>query len=383
MKTLDIEILSSKLTERNEKDIAEGWTTCSQIIVNQGGRRVYTAEYGTNGIHGDKLKRDATYRIASMTKPITVLAVLQQAEKGNLDINAPITEYIDGYKGLSIGRMIDGKFQIIGKNNAEIKLYHLFSHTSGIETGDIVTEFTAKMTEQDKTSLKSVVEYFSDKPLFFETGTAQMYSPHVAFDIGAHIVERVSGLDFATYIKENITDVIGMNDTTFMPTEEQWQRLVIKHARNAEGESIDAEDDRKHIYSNNPLTYFCGGAGLMSTAEDYSRFAETLLRGGVAPNGQRVIDNKYLKEMSTPYCPICFMDEGTIRTGVTWGLGVRVFTNNDGKFPKGTFGWSGAYGTHFWVDPVNGITAIYMKNSDSTCLTTAENFENDIIESLV
>ena len=83
MKTLDIEILSSKLTERNEKDIAEGWTTCSQIIVNQGGRRVYTAEYGTNGIHGDKLKRDATYRIASMTKPITVLAVLQQAEKGN------------------------------------------------------------------------------------------------------------------------------------------------------------------------------------------------------------------------------------------------------------------------------------------------------------
>ena len=384
MRTLDREILSSKLTERNEKDIADGRITCSQVIVDQSGRRVFNAEYGTNGVHGEKLKSDATFRIASMTKPITVLAVLQQVEKNNVDINAPITEYVDGYKNLPIGRIIDGKFQIIGINSAEIKLYHLFSHTSGIETGDIVTEFTAKMTEKEKSSLKSVVEYFSDKPLLFRPGTSLMYSPHVAFDIGAYIVEKVSGVDFATYVKENITDIIGMKDTTFTPTEEQWQRLVIKHMRNSEGKAIDGDDNRRYIYGKNPLTYYCGGAGLMSTAEDYSLFAETLLHGGVAPNGHRVIDNKCLKNMSTPYCPIGFMDEGTIRTGVTWGLGVRVFTNDNGKLPKGTFGWSGAYGTHFWVDSVNEITAIYMTNSDSAGgAITADNFENDIMASLI
>jgi CubicO group peptidase (beta-lactamase class C family) len=120
-------------------------------------------------------------------------------------------------------------------------------------------------------------------------------------------------------------------------------------------------------------------------AEDYSLFAETLLNGGVAPNGKRVIQEEILRHMYTPYCPIEFMDVPTQKTGVTWALGVRLFTNDDGKLPKGTFGWSGAYGTHFWVDPVNKITAIYMRNSDSNGgagAETAENFETDVLASL-
>ena len=386
MRTIDYETLKENLTERSKKDIAEGTIFCSQIIVNQNGQRVYSAEYGTNGVNGEKLKSNATFRIASMTKPITVLAVLQQAEKENIDLNAAISEYIDGYKDLPTGRVVDGKFGITGKSKTPIRLYHLFSHTSGIETGDICNEFTAKMTEKEKSTLKDVVEYFSDKPLFFETGTAQSYSPHVAFDIGARIVEKVSGIDFATYVKKNITDVIGMKDTTFTPTKEQWQRVVKMHVLDENGKASEKEDDYEHIYGTNPLTYYCGGAGLMSTAEDYSLFAETLLNGGIAPNGKKVIGEKYLKEMSTPYCPIEFMDEGTQKTGVSWGLGVRVFTNGNGKLPKGTFGWSGAYGTHFWVDPVNKITAIYMKNScynGGAGSATGEYFENDIMASLI
>lgn len=385
MKKIDYNILKRNLTERNKNDIAAGTIFCSQVIVNQDGKRVYSAEYGTNGVNGEKLKSNATFRIASMTKPITVLAVLQQAEKENIDLNAAISEYIDGYKDLPTGRVVDGKFGITGKSKTPIRLYHLFSHTSGIETGDICNEFTAKMTEKEKSTLKDVVEYFSDKPLFFETGTAQSYSPHVAFDIGARIVEKVSGIDFATYVKKNITDVIGMKDTTFTPTKEQWQRVVKMHVLDENGKASEKEDDYEHIYGTNPLTYYCGGAGLMSTAEDYSLFAETLLNGGIAPNGKKVIGEKYLKEMSTPYCPIEFMDEGTQKTGVSWGLGVRVFTNGNGKLPKGTFGWSGAYGTHFWVDPVNKITAIYMKNSCSNGgagSATGEYFENDIMASL-
>lgn len=385
MKKLDYDVLKTRLTKKSEHDIAAGKISCSQVIVNQCGKRVYDAAYGTNGVHGEKLKKDTIFRIASMTKPITVFAVLQQVEKGNIDLNAPISEYVDGYKDLPTGKVVDGKFQITGKSKTPIKIYHLFSHTSGVESGDICNEFTAKMTESEKTTLKDVVEYFSDKPLFFETGTAQSYSPHVAFDIGARIVEKVSGLDFATYVKKNVTDVIGMKDTTFKPTESQWQRVVKMHNVDENGKAIDKEDDYAHIYSNNPLTYYCGGGGLVSTAEDYSLFAETLLSGGVSPNGKRVIGEKYLKEMSTPYCPIEFMDEGTQKTGVTWGLGVRVFTNGNGNLPQGTFGWSGAYGTHFWVDPANKITAIYMKNSffdgGSGAMTSAC-FEEDVLASL-
>ena len=386
MKLLDVEKLQTALTKRNLQDIEDGTITCSQIIVNQCGKRVYQAEFGTNGVNGKTLAHNTTYRIASMTKPITTLAVLIEVEKGNIDLQAPICKYIFGYENLKIARLIDGELKIVCENKSPIRVFHLLSHTSGIEMGDIVAAFTDRMSEAQKTSLKSVVEYFSDKPLFFEAGTAQCYGPHIAFDITARIVEVVSGMDFASYVKKNIFDIIGMQDTTFTPTEEQWSRVVKKHILNKEGKAMDEPDDYMHIYGNNPLTYYCGGAGLMATAEDYSLFAETLLNCGIAPNGKRVIEEKYLKNMWTPYCPIEFMDGGSQAAGVTWGLGVRLFTNNNGKLPKGSFGWSGAYATHFWVDPVNKITAIYMRNSESNggagC-ATAENFEDDVMGSLI
>ena len=384
MKYLDLAKLSGNLERRNARHIEEGVIAGSHIIIRQKGEKVYEKCFGTNGVNGERLSGNLTYRIASMTKPVTVLALLIEAEKGNADISAPITEFVYGYRDLPVGRYINGKFTISGRSKTPITVKHLFSHTSGVEAGDIVTEFTAKMKESDKRSLKSVVEYFSDKPLFFETGTAQCYSPHVAFDIGARITETVSGTDFASYVKKNITDVIGMKDTTFTPAEAQVKRLAKMVSFDDEGKLINAPDDKAHIYGDNPVSYYCGGAGLMSTAEDYSAFAETLLRGGVAPNGRRVIGEKFLKYMYAPCCPISFMDAGTQKTGVTWGLGVRVFTTEGGKLPRGTFGWSGAYGTHFWVDPVNEITAVYMRNSlknGGAGSMTGESFEDDVMAS--
>lgn len=385
MKKINIDKLKENVTKRALQDMDRGTISGVQIIVNQAGERVYQAEFGTNGVNGEPLPHNLTYRIASMTKPVTALAVLLEVEKGRLDLQAPITDYLQGYKNLPIARLEDGILKTVGESKTPIRVFHLLSHTSGIEMGDIVTAVTAPMTEAQKPTLKAMVDYFSDKPLFFETGTSQSYGPHVAFDVAARLVEITSGMDYATYVKENIADVIGMKDTTFTPTEEQWKRMVKKHRLDENGKAIDAPDDFNHIYGNNPLTYYCGGAGLISTAEDYSLFAETLLNGGVAPNGKRVIGEEYLKHMYTPYCPPQFMDVATQATGVTWALGVRLFTNDNGKLPKGTFGWSGAYGTHFWVDPVNKITAIYMRNSDSNGgagAETAENFETDVLGSL-
>lgn len=382
MRRLNEEKLREALTKRALEHISDGTITCAHLIVNQDGKRVFDSTFGRNGVNGSSLQPNATYRIASMTKPVTALAVLIEAERGHLDLQAPITDYLHGYENLPIARLTDGELEVTGVSKTPIRVYHLLSHTSGIEMMDIITAYTAKMDEAQKASLEAVVDYFSDKPLFFETGTSQSYGPHVAFDIAARIVEIVSGKDFASYVKENVTDVIGMKDTTFTPTEEQWSRIVKKHNVDKDGKVFDSPDDFTHIYGNNPLTYCCGGAGLMSTAEDYSLFAETLLRGGVAPNGNRVIGEEYLKQMSTPYCPPEFMDKGTQATGVTWGLSVRLFTNDNGKLPRGSFGWSGAYGTHFWVDPVNKITAIYMKNSDysgGAGCTTAEIFEDDVM----
>ena len=385
MRRLNIEKLQKNLIKRNENDVARGTITCSQIIVNQCGKRVYQAEFGTNGVGGAPLAHNATFRIASMTKPVTAFAVLLEVERGRLDLQAPITRYLQGYEKLPIARLVDGELQTTGINKTPIRVFHLLSHTSGIEMGDIIEAVTAKMEEWQRRTLQDVVAHFADKPVFFETGTSQSYGPHVALDIAARIVEIVSGKDFNSYVKENIADVIGMQDTTFMPTEEQWSRMVKMHRLDENGKAIDAPEDHTHIYGSHPLTYFSGGAGLMSTAEDYSLFAETLLNGGVAPNGRRVSGEEFLRHMYTPYCPLEFMDSGSQSVGVTWGLGVRLFTQDSGNLPKGSFGWSGAYGSHFWVDPVNKITAIYMKNSQSNIgdgAKTIENFETDIMHSL-
>ena len=385
MRRLNIEKLQKNLVKRNENDVARGTITCSQIIVNQCGKRVYQAEFGTNGVGGAPLAHNATFRIASMTKPVTAFAVLLEVERGRLDLQAPITRYLQGYEKLPIARLVDGELQTTGINKTPIRVFHLLSHTSGIEMGDIIEAVTAKMEESQRRTLQDVVAHFADKPVFFETGTSQSYGPHVALDIAARIVEIVSGKDFNSYVKENIADVIGMQDTTFIPTEEQWSRMVKMHRLDENGKAIDAPEDHTHIYGSHPLTYFSGGAGLMSTAEDYSLFAETLLNGGVAPNGRRVIGEEFLRQMYTPHCPLEFMDSGSQSVGVTWGLGVRLFTQDSGNLPKGSFGWSGAYGSHFWVDPVNKITAIYMKNSQSNIgdgAKTIENFETDIMDSL-
>ena len=385
MRRLNIEKLQKNLIKRNENDVARGTITCSQIIVNQCGKRVYQAEFGTNGVGGAPLAHNATFRIASMTKPVTAFAVLLEVERGRLDLQAPITRYLQGYERLPIARLVDGELQTTGINKTPIRVFHLLSHTSGIEMGDIIEAVTAKMEESQRRTLQDVVAHFADKPVFFETGTSQSYGPHVALDIAARIVEIVSGKDFNSYVKENIADVIGMQDTTFMPTKEQWSRMVKMHRLDENGKAIDAPEDYTHIYGSHPLTYFSGGAGLMSTAEDYSLFAETLLNGGVAPNGRRVIGEEFLRQMYTPHCPLEFMDSGSQSVGVTWGLGVRLFTQDSGNLPKGSFGWSGAYGSHFWVDPVNKITAIYMKNSQSNIgdgAKTIENFETDIMDSL-
>lgn len=385
MRRLNIEKLQKNLIKRNENDVARGTITCSQIIVNQCGKRVYQAEFGTNGVGGAPLAHNATFRIASMTKPVTAFAVLLEVERGRLDLQAPITKYLQGYEKLPIARLVDGKLQTTGINKTPIRVFHLLSHTSGIEMGDIIEAVTAKMEESQRRTLQDVVAHFADKPVFFETGTSQSYGPHVALDIAARIVEIVSGKEFNSYVKENIADVIGMQDTTFIPTEEQWSRMVKMHRLDENGKAIDAPEDHTHIYGSHPLTYFSGGAGLMSTAEDYSLFAETLLNGGVAPNGRRVIGEEFLRQMYTPHCPLEFMDSGSQSVGVTWGLGVRLFTQDSGNLPKGSFGWSGAYGSHFWVDPVNKITAIYMKNSQSNIgdgAKTIENFETDIMDSL-
>jgi CubicO group peptidase (beta-lactamase class C family) len=162
-----------------------------------------------------------------------------------------------------------------------------------------------------------------------------------------------------------------MSDTTFTPTPEQWERMIPMHEY-AEGKGNIGKIKEGCIFGPLPVTYFCGAAGLASTPKDYLKFARMLEQRGKYENGQ-IISEQLFEEMITCHA---------VGQNDSWGYGVRVIREGaDPYLPQGSFGWSGAYGTHFWVDPQNEIIGIYFKNSSydgGSGAMTSRNFERDV-----
>ncbi len=354
MKIINEKFLKQNIESCMERDLSESKIGCAAVSVKQGGRTVYENTFGTHSPDSSKpLETDAIYRMASMTKPITAAAILIQAGRGLLSLNDPIEKFLPEFSKLRIERLENGRPCPLGYAKENVKIFNLLTHTSGIGTGEISDYYTSKMTSEDKQSLDSAVKYYSSMPIAFEPGSTQFYSPVAAFDILAKTVELTSGTDFESFLKKEIFDPLGMKDTTFCPNREQWKRTVGMHNR-ADGKSTVGYMPEGCVFADFPTTYFCGGAGLVSTLHDYSSFAQMLL-----DNDGSVVKKELIDGMKAPQ-----LTPNVMPGSQAWGYGVRVIANEEyGILPKGAFGWSGAYGTHFWVDPENKITAVYMKNS--------------------
>ena len=147
-----------------------------------------------------------------------------------------------------------------------------------------------------------------------------------------------------------------MKTDSFAPTEEQWARMIAMHTYTEEQGGYAVPKSVETIFENVPVTQYCGGAGLAATLDDYVKFGEMLTHGGTY-NGVRILSPESVKKMGSVQVTDAIMGPPQ-----QWGLGVRVITA-EYQMPIGCFGWSGAYGTHYWSDPENKITAIYMKNS--------------------
>ncbi len=376
---LNADKLDKKISTSQEKRIDNGLNTGAHIIVNQAGETILNKTYGKEGANGEALKSDAMYRIASMTKPITAVALLIEYDRGNIDIYADVADYLPQFKDMQV-KVLDKHDNVTGSVKAKnpIKVYQLVSHTSGV--GDV--PYAGE--NSDAFTVQSAMEYLAAQPLDFEPGTQQHYSTG-AFDVAAAIIENTSGLEFSEYLKINIFDKLGMKDTTFEPTEEQWSRFVKMHgaAKNEATGKYDAFDSpvaEGCVFVAFPTTYHAAGGGLASTAEDYLKFAQMLLNKGKAEDGTVVVSEKSVELMMTPV-----IDKKIMSGNQRWGLGVRVITSNLDTLPKGSFGWSGAYGSHFWIDPTNKIVAIYMKNSafdGGSGSDTGKEFEKDVMKSL-
>ncbi|MBO5200271.1 MAG: beta-lactamase family protein [Clostridia bacterium] len=367
MKKLDLKKLESNINKIAEFDFDNKKCFGTAYYVYQDGNLELERCYGHLSVDGEIPVTDKTlFRLASMTKPITAVATLILVERGLLNLDDPICKYLPEFATVHI---IDEKGQDLGLPKKQPTIRNLLTHTSGIGS---LPEKIEKLTDNDRKDIDSTLRFFLNAGLDFEPSEAEMYSGTAAFDVLVKIIEIVSQTDYLSFLTKEIFEPCGMIDTTFVPDSEQTSRLIEMHTREG-GENAVFKMREGSIFEEYPSSHYLGGAGLASTLCDYGRFAKMLLENGMTDKG-RLVSEASIKEMSTPQFPVHQLE--------SWGLGVRVIIDGTlSALPKGCFGWSGAYGSHFWIDPENGITAVYMKNSKvdgGAANESARNFEKAV-----
>jgi CubicO group peptidase (beta-lactamase class C family) len=379
MKRLDKDLLKRNVEKIAEYDFSHNKVFGSAYCVIQDGEIAYKNCFGKTSVDGTELVSENTlFRLASMTKPISAFATLKLVDSGIISLDDSVSDILPEFKKIhvteinALGDIIDH-----GEAKNDIKIYHILSHTSGIGSD---TEKIIRMTDKDRETIENTVEYYAKIGLDYDPGTKQMYSGTVAFDVLVKIIEKVMGMDYHEFLKREVFEPCGMVNTTFVPTKKQWNQIIHMHNK-CDGKNTTVEMMENCVFGDYQCTHYLGGAGLVSSLADYSRFALMLLNKGKVGN-KRLISEATLNKMSTP-----FVSDEVMHGSERWGLGVRVIVDGEcGDLPIGTFGWSGAYGSHFWVDPVNKITAVFMKNSffdGGAGNESARNFEKAVNEALV
>lgn len=284
----------------------------------------------------EPMKSDALFWIASMTKPVTATAILILQDEGKLSVDDPVAKYIPELGQL---KMPDGK-------PAVVTLKHLLTHTSGM----LLEAPRDVLTNAHK--LSDLIPAYASAPLRFEPGTKWEYCQAGINSLG-RVVEVVSGKSLPDFVRERIFQPLGMNDTTFYPTQGQARRLATSYRKEGDGLVAAPRAVTK------PDHFAAANGGLYSTASDYARFCQMLLNDGTL-EGHQILKPQTAKMMRT-------IQTGRIKTGFTpgdgWGLGVCVVREPQGvtaMLSPGTFGHGGAYGTQAWIDPVKGVIYILM-----------------------
>ena len=379
----------------NNQEIAGG-----ALLVRRNGELVYENYWGWADIASRRpIEENAIYRMMSMTKPVTAAAVMQQVEQGKMGLDDPVSRWLPAFRSLRV--VSDKRYEWHEGMNMlsllpkllffradrvktvpaerEITIRDLLSHSSGLQQG-IAGLLVNKKDTAEKKSLKTECEKYSRLFLDFQPGTGTSYSPLAGFDVLGRIVELASGEPLDAYMKAHIFDPLDMRDTAFRLTKEQESRLVHAYKRKKDRltDVTGTKDDMDSLLHRGP-GYVAASGGLFSTVQDYEHFARMLLDGGTW-NGNQVLRPETVAQMST---------EGALthletEPGYVWGLGVKIRQDpRKGGSPctAGTYGWSGAFGTHFFVSPADKLEAVWCTNR--TDLEGSGSYISKKIEELV
>jgi len=350
-----------------------------QVSVARHGHLAYQKSFGSMDLERSKpMRDDAIFRIYSMTKPITSVALMTLYEQGHFQLNDPVSRYVPSWKNHRVWTSGEGDTINTEPAHRPVSFRDVLSHTAGLTYGGglpgvgiqhPIDQVYRNLKIRSAGSQDSMVE-FMDKlgqvPLRFQPGTAWMYS--LATDVCGALVEIISGKPFAEYLQEVIFGPLGMKDTAFQVAPDKQDRFAANYQRGPDKKLKLIDDPATSTYNKTP-GFKSGGGGLVGTSADYLRFCEMLRRGGEL-DGHRVLGPRTLELMHMNHLAggkdLTQMALGsfseTANEGVGFGLG---FASTMGQVETGTLGagdyyWGGAASTIFWVDPKEDLCVVFM-----------------------
>ena len=373
-----------RITEHlQDRYIDAGRIAGCQVAVARHGQVGYYRSLGLRDMERSlPVEEDTIWRIYSMTKPITGVALLTLYERGMFQLSDPVTRFIPQWRDLKVRQVAaDGTEQLVDPKRP-MTVRDLMMHMSGLGFGGGRTlqelfspnnlgqgrGFTPGRGRGQGATLESMVDQYAGYPLEFHPGSHWLYS--VSTDICGRLVEIMSGQRFDEYLRETIFEPLGMTDTGFVVPDDKVHRFAACYRRDSSKRLVLLDDPQRSGYREQP-SFLSGGGGLVATTSDYLRFCQLLLGGGEL-DGVRILGRKTVELMATNHLPgggdlqSVALPGGYGEVGFAGrGFGLTVAVAQGPARTQvigspGEFMWGGAASTIFWVDPAEDLTVVFM-----------------------
>ena len=361
--------------------IAPGKIAGCQLAISRHGQPAYLRSFGLmDRERARPMADDTIFRIFSMTKPITSIALMQLYEQGHFQLNDPVSRYIPSWRNHRVWVSGRGASMVTEPPVRPVSMRDLLGHTGGLtyggalaalgapDEGDPVDEAyaEARVTRSGEDSLAAFASKIGNVPLRYQPGERWMYS--YSTDVCGALVEIISGRPLDQYIAEVITGPLGMVDTAFQVAAEKASRLAANYQRAAD-KSLKLVDDPVASEYLKPPKFLSGGGGLTSTLADYMRFCEMLRRGGeldgariIGPRTLDLMRMNHLKDgLDLAHLAVESFSESPLE-GAGFGLGFAMTLDQvaAGSISAGEYYWGGAASTLFWVDPKEDLSVVFL-----------------------
>jgi len=395
----DVGMASARLPRIHEtvqRYLDSGQLAGAVTLVARRGRVAHFEAHGVMDLESKTpMRKDAIFRIASMSKPVTGVAIAMLMEEGKVRLTDPVSRFIPSFKDTQVAVIKPGYVApaVPAGQPAPIPDYYsvpatreitvkdLLTHTSGLESGSLGNRLGGRIAPRDVTkTLADQVPNLAKVPLDFQPGSQWTYSLLAGMDTLSRIVEIASGQTYDQFLRQRVFEPLGMKDTGFFVPADKVSRIAGLYNRTPKG--IEKADTPSWLATK---TFFSGGGGLWSTAEDYAQFAQMLVNGGEL-NGTRILGPRTIEYMATNQVGALYTGAGAggRAEGLGFGLSMEVVLDNvraNRRTSNGSFGWDGAFGTHFWVDSKEKLIGVLMVQTPGTGVT--RDFENAVMQAVV